>query len=118
MLQFNLKGTSVPVKLDGVDYELREMSAASRDAHLDSLQGRIETGPDGKTQRVVKFQGMQTDLVARCLFKDGESKPVSAEMISDWPTNVVQGLYAEAQKINRLAGGKDTDKVVDEAKKS
>lgn len=104
-LKLNLRTSSIPVTLEGEggkseEYQLCEMVAADRDKHLDSLADRIRLSPDGKPAGVKKFDGMQAELISRCLFKDG--KPVPKETIQSWPASVVGALFDEAQKLNHL----------------
>jgi len=119
VLKFNLVSTVVPVTLQNgetfVEYELREMRAADRDTYLDTVSDRLRLDANGKPAGIKKFDGMQADLVSRCLFSKADGKPVKRDIIQGWPSSVVQGLYSEAQKLNKL--NVDEEKVVGEAKK-
>ncbi len=104
-LKLNLKASSIPVKLESnggcEDYELREMTAAARDSYLDVTSNRIKMDAAGKPSGVTKFEGLQAELVSRCLFrKDGKS--VSRDIIQNWPSSVVNALFEECQKLNHL----------------
>jgi hypothetical protein len=104
-LKFTLVSTTIPVTLDGgngkpQDYEIREMTALQRDSYMDALSERVIIDKDGKAAGIKKFDGMQADLVARCLFQDG--KLVTREAIQAWPASTVAGLFDECQKLNRL----------------
>jgi len=110
-LTFKVVTTLVPVDLE-IDgkiepYELREMSAAARDSYLDVMSDRLRFDKDGNTAGVKKFEGMQADLLSRCLYRHNALAPVGKSVIQGWPSSVVAGLFAEAQKINLLGTGKE-----------
>jgi hypothetical protein len=102
---YNLKKNTVTVTLgkeegDTEELTLTEMTAAQRDAYLDRLTKRIKHGPDGKSQGVAKFEGLQADLISSCLCRG--KVPVPIEEIQKWPASVVAGIFKEAQDLNRL----------------
>ena len=106
MNKYSLKKRQIVVTLekeDGSGTEdliLNEMTASQRDAYLDRLTKRIKIGPDGKTQGVAKFEGLQADLISSCLYRG--STAVSFEEIQKWPASVVAGIFKEAQDLNAL----------------
>ncbi len=85
---------------------LREMSAALRDKYLDEMAARVRLSSDGTPQGIKKFEGLQADLLRKCLFRDG--KPVEPEEIQKWPSSVVAKLFAKAQEINGLGKAVET----------
>lgn len=105
-LQFNLQRSVVPItiKEDGTDrqYELREMTAADRDRYLDRLGARVKVDEEGKPVGVKEFNGMQSDLLALCLWDCAAASYVKPETVQAWPSSVVSALYAEAQEMHRL----------------
>jgi len=103
-LKFTLITTAIPVILDGANYEIREMTAAARDAYMDTLSERVVIDKDGKAAGIKKFDGMQAELVSRCLFtKDG--KAVTKDAIQGWPASTVASLFDECQTLNHLNAG-------------
>ena len=104
-MRLNLAVSTVPVELDLngniVAYELREMSGAQRDSYLDSLKDRVRMDATGKPT-VTKFEGMQADLISRCLYLVKDNTVVDLKTVQGWPANVVTALYQEAQKLNGL----------------
>jgi len=86
---------------ESTPYELHEMTAATRDKYLDSMNARMQVGPDGKAIGVKRFDGLQTELLALCL-KQKDGTLVPAKVIQEWPASVVTELYGLAQKANRL----------------
>ena len=106
-LEFTLQGSIVPVTIKGTDdkvmsYELREMTAASRDRYLDLLGNRLRVDSDGKPIGVKKFEGMQSELLALCLWDREQNRYVSKDDLQKWPSSVVSAIYAEAQAMHRL----------------
>lgn len=104
-LRFTLKSGAVPVALaleDGTEaeLELREMTASARDSYLDRLSSRMKFDNEGKPAGIKKFDGMQAELLAVCLFRGG--KAVTPQEIQGWPASVVSNLYKAAQELNHL----------------
>jgi hypothetical protein len=95
-------------------YELREMSANARDKYLDQLGERMKVDAEGKVAGVRKFEGLQSALLAVCLY-DAEGALVKKEAIQSWPSTTVSSLFEEAQKINLLTATKE--EVAEGAKK-
>jgi hypothetical protein len=116
-MKFTTKTRSVPVEVevDGVltEYKLVEMTAATRDKYMDSVTGRMRLDAGGKPLGVVRFDGMQADLLVHTL-QTKEGKAISKETIQAWPASTVSGLFAESQKLNLLSG--DEKDVVEETK--
>lgn len=105
-LTFNLKKTDIPVVIEGGDQgplnlRLVEMTAAMRDQYLDTVQARMGYDQSGKPIGIKRFDGMQADLLIRCLLKT-DGKPVTQAEVQGWPASIVAGIFAEAQKLNHL----------------
>lgn len=110
MLSFNLKRNTVAVVLETetgpANYQLIEMSAAARDAYLDTVSTRM-TIVGGQPQ-IRKFEGHQADLLTRCMVREdntvtpAKEVPVSAKEVQAWPAGVVSSLFNKAQALNHL----------------
>ena len=104
-IQFDLTVQSFPVVLKNGDgeakaYELREMTSKARDQFLDTLTARTRLDSAGKPVGLNKFEGLQSDLLCRCMYH--ENKLVTSAEIQNWPASVVSLLYKKAQEINHL----------------
>jgi len=118
-IQLDLSSRVIPIVLkngegEAKTYELREMSSLMRDQFLDKLSARTRMDAQGRPIGIQKFEGLQADLLSRCLFHDG--KLVTSQDIQSWPSSVVSKLYAKAQEVNHLSEV-EAQKVADEAKK-
>jgi len=106
MKTYSLKKNEVDITIEKEEagqsevMSLREMTASKRDQYLDRLARRIKISPDGKSQGVAKFDGLQADLISSCLFR-GEI-PVSVAEVQGWPAAVVGGIFKDAQDMNKL----------------
>lgn len=113
VLEFTLATQTIPVVIKTTDgkilnLELREMTAAQRDKHLDSVSSRMSFDADGKPVGIKKFDGMQADLLVLCLWRtDGNG--VSTEEIQKWPAAVVSQIHAKAQEMNHLAKAEEDE---------
>lgn len=117
-LQFKLVINKITVTLEApdgassADYELREMTAASRDSYLDRLSDRMRIDAAGKPAGLKRYAGLQADLVSQCLFND-KGEPVPAVEIQKWPSAVVGSLFKSAQELNKL--GQDEEETASES---
>lgn len=116
MKKISLKIKTVPVVLEKPDggndnLELREMTAGQRDKYLDMLGERVRIDAQGKPAGIKKFDGMRSELLSLCLYRDGVL--VKKEEIQNWSSTVTEELYKEAQILNNLA--EDTDAIKKEA---
>jgi hypothetical protein len=89
-------------KGDKVEYELREMKAADRDTYLTQFAGRCRVNDAGEVTSLVKFDGMQAELLRRTLYKKEDSTPVSIAEVQKWPATAVTQLFVAAQELNKL----------------
>src|SRR6266567_4406880 len=104
-LSFDLATKVTPVVLKNGEgektYELREMTSLFRDQFLDKLATRTRLDAQGRPVGLNKFEGLQAELLNRCLYR--EDKLVSVQEIQSWPSSVVSELYKKAQEINHLS---------------
>ncbi len=103
---YKLKSAATPITLekeDGTVLEItmKEMDAASRDRYLDELSTRMRFDAEGRPAGIKKFEGMQADLLALCLFNP-DGKGVIKMEIQKWPASVVSDLFKKAQAMNHL----------------
>lgn len=112
-LQFNISERKIqPVVLEGKDgqqttWELREMLASERDAHLSSLSRRMTFSKDGKNGVVTEFKDLHADLICRCLFRvdpggPEHNKPITRADVAGWPASASQQVYKAAQDLNKV----------------
>lgn len=105
----------VPVSIAGKKYVLREASEATAAAYRNaSIAGaKVE---DGKlTEMPSNLAGVQSLLVARCLFPlDDEDKArptsVSQVTVNNWPARIVKPLFEKTKEISEL----DEDESIEE----
>lgn len=112
--KFKLKRKSVPVVMEdenGNEFacELREMTGAERDQWLNGMAGRMRVDAQGNPVGVAKFDGLQADLIALCLYQADTRVPKS--QIVGYPASVQTELFKICQEINSLG-----DKAREEAK--
>lgn len=111
-LSFNLKRNDTPIAIESdqgtQNLRLIEMTAAVRDQYLDTVAARMHI-VNGQPAGIKKFDGMQSDLLSRCLVKE-DGKPVTPTEIQNWPASVVGALFEAAQKVNGLNKEEDREK--------
>jgi len=80
---------------------LRELNGQQRDAYLSWMSKRIKF-EDGKAANVTNFEGMQSELLAKCLHdEEGKFVPV-AILQSQFPASALSVLFEAAQTLNGL----------------
>jgi len=85
--------------------ELREMTAAVRDKHMDGLRGRMDAD-----NGIIKFDEMEADLLCRCLYDVASDKLIPLSEIQSWPASSVHFLYTEANEMHKIVPGGETPK--------
>lgn len=110
-LEFTLDVIKIPVTLnqDGKTrtLEIREMTSAVRDKHMDKMQSRMTRDTDGNLTSVNRFEGMHADLLSVCLWDLETNQLVKAEEIQSWPSSVVSQLYKSADEIHKVPSPED-----------
>lgn len=99
---------SIPVRIGGEDYVLREATADAAGKYHDAIikstrmaDGKI-TGSDG-------LGGVEALLVSCCLYRKvgKEEQAVTLTEIKRWPTRVVKPLFERVKEISELDGKDD-----------
>lgn len=96
---------SIPVRIGGEDFVLREATAEAAGKYHDAIikstrmsDGKI-TGSDG-------LGGVEPLLVSLCLFRAAKSgrqeEAVSLIEVRSWPTRVVKPLFERVKEISEL----------------
>lgn len=65
---------------------------------------RVNT--EGKTEGLTDYEGLQSGLLALCLYKDGEL--VAEKVLQGWPASVLSDLFDAAQELSGLDKGAET----------
>jgi len=103
-LRFELKLKEIPVTLvesggKEVQCFLRELDGSRKGSYLDQMSDMMDF-EDGEVKKIKSFSGLETSLLALCLYEDG--KLMSAEKIGTFPATVQTALFNEAQKLSGL----------------
>lgn len=108
-IEFSLDLETTEVTIGGEVYVVKELDGKSRDKYLTLLSKRVKrTGDDAS---VSNFDGLQSSLLAMCLYQGDELIPEAT--IQAWPARAVTGLYEIAKDLSKLDeedkedGGKD-----------
>jgi hypothetical protein len=94
-------------------YEIRELTAAVREKYMDALSRRLVLDKKGNVIGLTKYEGMQMDLLTICM-RDEDGKPVTRQMLDQWPSSTVTELFHAAQCINGLRKEDTRDSLVAE----
>lgn len=114
-IKLSLKREELKVVLEtpeGVDktYTLREMTGKERDNYLTKMGDKFRYNSQGQVAGVKTFDGMHSILLERCLY-DENDKLVSLAELQNFPSRVLNELFAAAQKINALNQKMEGDEV-------
>lgn len=95
--QYSLAVQEIEVEIDGVPHVLVEAGVDD----LDAMRAELWRSKDDASGHP-RFATAEADLVAACLFvKDGK-RPVSKEVVRQWPWRVVKGLHDDLEAMSGL----------------
>lgn len=99
ILELSLRSESVPVKIDGKSYTLREASLETgmklRDANAAALILK-----DGKVTGTRGTAGIEAVVISECLY-DENNQRVNLGVVKSWPDKVTTKLF---EKISEISG--------------
>lgn len=124
-MEFTLEQVVVVVKIKDPKtgnlrlFRLRELDGDSRDKYLNNLSKRVSTSGDGKVSKVTNFDGLQANLLTKCLFEveggklektddgvevitGGTEKTLSLTELQVWPAKVQSRIFDKAKDISGL----------------
>jgi len=81
-------------------YVLKELIGKQRNKYMNLMSGRMRVSPQGKVLGFKNFDGMQADLLMKCLYREGDL--VSQEEIEELPASTQQALFEKAQSLSGL----------------
>ena len=87
---------------------LRELIGKQRNKYMNKMTDRIRISPQGKVLGMKNFDGMQADLLSKCLYND-QDELVSVEEIEELPASTQQALFQKAQELSGLNQEQDED---------
>jgi len=107
MVRIKLSTKTVPVVVETatgeeLEMELCEMTAEARDKYLDVLATRMKIDASGQVSGIKRYEGLQAELLSRCLRRKSDGNFVSLSEIQTWPSAAVSFLFQEAQILNHL----------------
>lgn len=83
-------------------YILREMDGRTRDEYVNSLIKKMNVDSSGKATGFKTVDGVQSGLIARCLFDPATEKFVDEKTIQAFPQRVLTQLHEWAQELSGL----------------
>jgi hypothetical protein len=106
-----------PENWDGDDatlekYVLKEMKGKERDRYLAAINSRMRGSPGTANVKITSFDGIQADLLAKCIFKvqeDNTHRTITVDQLQEWPSSLQQELHDKAQEMCGLTEGADLE---------
>lgn len=102
-----LSPTEIPVKINGVEYLLKE---ATGDAVCQYRNATIKSMKFSDQGKATGFDGVADSeplLVSLCLF-NSEGNNVDIATVRKWPAHVMKALFNKAKEISDLAEGNES----------
>jgi hypothetical protein len=84
---------------------LRELSGTQRDKYLNNLGNRARTNKDGKVVGMKDFDGMQANLLTRCLYRVNTGNPDTAFKegeVQAFPARIQSLLFDKAKELSGM----------------
>lgn len=87
-------------KLDGTaaNWTLREIDGSQRVLYMNMMGTKMKTDADGKAVGIKDYTGVETNLIAMCLF-DEKGESVGEAEIKKFPSQVQSNLYLACMKL-------------------
>ena len=85
-------------------YVLRELNGERRDKYLNSAAKKMSFDAGGDMTGVTDYQGLQSSLVAMCLFDESGEPVTEQEIQSSFPCTTITALFSKAQELSGLSG--------------
>lgn len=85
-------------------YVIVELPGSLRDDHMETMRSKMEL-KDGKVSGIKSFKGINTSLLARCIYKiedDGTRVLVTEKVIQTWPAKTLDRLHEIASSVSGL----------------
>lgn len=107
VIEFDLTREEKPIRIrnpktgEVSDYVVREMDGTLRDSYLSAQAKRVNV-VEGKVTGIREFDGMTAMLLTRCLYKQPENTPVTAQEVQAWPAKVQAAIHEIAERLNGL----------------
>lgn len=112
----NLTPISIPVTIDGEEYELREADANAGVTYRNEIMAKTVL-ENGKATRLLNMADIEPLLVGMCLYKKGEQEPVGRKFARTLSHRRLRILYDKVEEISELsAGGEEGKENEDRAK--
>ena len=108
-LSFSLKFETIPIDIDGKEYELRELSEEGHDAYLNHVTAGADFDGEGKIKKFKSMSGMKTGVLCHSLFDLDAKKFVSATELNKWPSKVIDALYERCVELSGLGEDAEED---------
>lgn len=114
--EFSLTLKTQEVTIDDKTYTIKELDGLQKGKYLNSMGSRIVLNDLGKVVGFKDYAGMETTLLALCLFNDANIL-VDSKTMQAWPSSVLGGLFDIAQEVSGL-NEKGKKQIEEEAKNS
>lgn len=105
-VKLTLKLKTIPIELEQEDglvktFVLQELTGAERDVYVDLMVKRVKTNARGEPTGIRSAEGMQAQLLARCL-RDEDGGKLEVKEIQNFPSTTLNDLFDLAQELNGL----------------
>ena len=97
----DLTPISLPVKLQGKTYSLREASEDAACRWRNAVLKAVKPDSNGKPTCLDNLSDTEPFLVSLCLFDD-KDKPVPLPVVRSWSARIVKKLFAAVKEISDL----------------
>jgi hypothetical protein len=113
-MEFDGELTEVPVRVNGVEYVLREATGDVACKYRNAITKQTtltESQDESRTIKVGNIADSEPYLVHLCLF-DTENNNVPLSKVRSWPPKVVSALYNRAKEISELDQDEDVESLI------
>ena len=99
--EFKTTLKEIPVTIDEKAYVLKELDGLQKGKYLNVMGKRIVLNDQGKVKAFLDYSGLESTLLAVCLY-DEEDNLMKIHEMEKWPSTVLSELFDMAQDLSAL----------------
>lgn len=116
-LEFDLTPTTVPVRIAGQDYLLKEASGAVATTWRNSVFRSTKVDSNGRPSSYEGIAEAEPLLVSLCLY-EANGKLVPIQTVKSWPARIQKALFEKAKEISGLDEEETPEKLKENIRKA
>ncbi len=89
------------VDIDGILHTIQELDGIELGQWRTDMADRVRTDSQGKVTGVTNFNGIEANLICRCL-RNAKGEAVVSGQIERWPASAIAAIFKVCQEVNGM----------------